>query len=222
MASTSGTKEVHDEPPPSSSGTAAVKDLMEHVFTWSIDDILNDDLYKYKVEMIPKRFESVQHYLGTYTIPLLEETRMEISSQMEFMSGVPHAEVTSVEESKLHEGSFLYCIKVQNWRNRHGGYGKKPYNPKPSDLFILGNTVPEVASDLQRFGSSWSLASVVEDVKESDSIGHEDTLICFQVKTSKPLTIEMKGGRRKSLFVVFLVTWQQTLEHGRRYICFET
>ncbi|KAI3921006.1 hypothetical protein MKW92_046637, partial [Papaver armeniacum] len=61
--------------------------------------------------MIPKRFESIQQYLGSYTMPLMEETRMEICSQMEFMSGVPHAEVTSVEESKLHGGSFSYCIK---------------------------------------------------------------------------------------------------------------
>ncbi|KAI3893033.1 hypothetical protein MKW92_025986 [Papaver armeniacum] len=206
MASTSGTKEIHDEPSSSSSsGTAAVKDLMEHVFSWSIDDILNDDLYKDKMETIPKQFESVQHYLGTYTMPLLEETRMEICSQMEFMSGVPHAEVTSVEESKLHDGSSLYCIKVDSWRNRYGIDGKEPYSPKPSDLFILGDTVPEVSSDLQRFGSSWSLASVVEDVKDSDPVGDEDRLICFQVKASKPIKIEMNEGRRKSLFVVFLV-----------------
>ncbi|KAI3890557.1 hypothetical protein MKX03_036105 [Papaver bracteatum] len=121
------------------------------------------------------------------------------------MSGVPHAEVISVEESKLHGGSFLYCIKVDSWKNRYGVYGKEPYSPKPSDLFILGDAVPQVASDLQRFGSSWSLASVVEDVKESDYVGHEDRLICFQVKASKPIKIEMKEGRRKSLFVVFLV-----------------
>ncbi|KAI3858816.1 hypothetical protein MKX03_015753 [Papaver bracteatum] len=189
MASTSGTKET-DEP-----SSSPVKDLIDHVFSWSIDDILNDDLYRHKVEMIPKRFESVQHYLGSYTMPLLEETRMELCSQMEFMSGVPHAEVTSVEESKLHGGSFLYCVKVSSWRNRYGVYDKEPYSPKPSDI----------ASDLQRFGSSWSLASIVEDVKESDSVGHEDRLICFQVKTSNPIKIEMKEGRSKPLFVVFLV-----------------
>ncbi|KAI3944741.1 hypothetical protein MKW98_021199 [Papaver atlanticum] len=108
---------------------------------------------------------------------LLEETRMEICSQMDFMSGAPHAEVTSVEESEL-DGGFTYCIKIDSWRNRYG----------PSDLFLLGDSVPEVAADLQRFGSSWPLASVVEDVK-----------------TSKTLRIEMKEGRRKSLFVVFLV-----------------
>ncbi|XP_026424181.1 uncharacterized protein LOC113320490 [Papaver somniferum] len=202
MASTSGTKETDDQEPSSSS---SVKDLMEHVFSWSIEDILNDDLYKNKVETIPKRFESAQHYLGSYTMPLLEETRMEICSQMEFMSGIPHAEITSVEETKLHGGSFLYRMKVHSWRNRYGVYGKEPYSPKPLDLFILGNAVPEVASDLQRFGSSWSLASVVEDVKESDSVGQEDRLTCFQVKTSKPIKIEMKEGRRKSLFLVFLV-----------------
>ncbi|KAI3844840.1 hypothetical protein MKX03_004561 [Papaver bracteatum] len=204
MASTSGTKDS-DEPSTSSSSSSSVKDLIEHVFSWSIQDILNDDLYKHKVEKIPKSFESVQHYFSSYTMPLLEETRMEICAQMEFMSGVPHAEVISVEESKLHGGSFLYCIKVDTWRNLYGGYGKEPYSPKPWDLFILGDTVPEVASDLQRFGSSWSLASVVEDVKGSDSVGVEDRLIFFQVKTSKPIKIEMKEGMRKSLFVVFLV-----------------
>ncbi|KAI3888979.1 hypothetical protein MKX03_024118 [Papaver bracteatum] len=68
-----------------------------------------------------------KHYLGTYIMPLLEETRMEIYSQMKFMSGVLHAEVTSVEESKLHEGSFFYCIKVNSWRNQYGIYGKEPY-----------------------------------------------------------------------------------------------
>ncbi|MCL7040265.1 hypothetical protein MKW94_029361, partial [Papaver nudicaule] len=151
--------------------------------------------------MIPKRFESVQHYLGSFTMPLLEETRMEICSRMEFMSGVPHAEVISVEESMLHGGSFLYHIKVDYWRHRYGVYGKEPYTPKPLDLFILGDTVPEVASDLQRFGSSWPLASVVEDAKESDYVGDEDRVICFQVKTSKPIKMEM----RKPLFVVFLV-----------------
>ncbi|KAI3886220.1 hypothetical protein MKW92_018604 [Papaver armeniacum] len=204
MASTSGTKEIHDEPS-SSTSSSPVNDLMDHVFSWSIEDILNDDLYKDKVEVIPKRFESVQHYLGSYTMPLLEETRKKICSQMEFMSGVPHAEVISVEESKLDGGPLLYCVKVDSWKNRFGVYGKEPYSPKPSDLFILGDAVPEVASDLQRFGSSWSLASVVEDVKECDYVGHEDRLICFQVKTSKPIKIEKKEGRRKSLFVVFLV-----------------
>ncbi|KAI3970215.1 hypothetical protein MKW92_052702 [Papaver armeniacum] len=201
MASISGTKKT-DEP---SSSSSPVKDLIDHVFSWSIEDILNDDLYRYKVERIPKRFESVQHYLGSYTMPLLEETRMEICSQTEFMSGVPHAEVISVEESKLDGGSFFCCIKIDSWRNRYGVYGKEPYSPKPSDLFILGDNVPEVAADLQRFGSSWSLASVVEDVKDSDSVGHEDRLICFRIKSSKPIKIEMKEGRRKSLFVVFLL-----------------
>ncbi|KAI3970213.1 hypothetical protein MKW92_052700 [Papaver armeniacum] len=187
MASTSGTKDTDEAS--SSSSTSGTKDLIDHVFSWSIEDILNDDLYRHKVERIPKRFESVQHYLGSYTMPLLEETRMEICSQMEFMSGVPHAEV----------------ISIDSWRNRYGVYGKEPYSPKPSDLFILGDNVPEVAADLQRFGSSWSLASVVEDVKDSDSVGHEDRLICFRIKSSKPIKIEMKEGRRKSLFVVFLL-----------------
>ncbi|MCL7027777.1 hypothetical protein MKW94_009867 [Papaver nudicaule] len=97
-------------------------------------------------------------------MPLLEETRMEICAQMQFMAGVPHA------------------------RNLSCRGGHSCIAPKPWDLFVLGDTVPEVASDLQRFGSTWSLASVVEDIK-----------------TSKPVKIETKEGLRKSLFLVFLV-----------------
>ncbi|KAI3920530.1 hypothetical protein MKX01_000869 [Papaver californicum] len=184
MASTSGIKET-DEPASSSS----VKDLIDHVFSWSIQDILNDDLYKHKVEKIPKCFESVEHYLGSYTMPLQEKTLMEICSQMEFLSGVPHAEV----------------ISIDSWRNRYGIYVKEPYSLKPSDLFILGDTVPEDASDLQRFGSSWSLDSIVKDVKESNHVGDEDRLVYFQVRTSKPIKTVMREGTRKSPFVVFMM-----------------
>ncbi|RZC89210.1 hypothetical protein C5167_030904 [Papaver somniferum] len=74
---------------------------------------------------------------------------------MEFMSGVPHAEVISVEESKLHVGSFMYCIKVDSWRNRYGIYGKEPYSPKPLDLFfwvILYLKLLQTCSGLEAVG----------------------------------------------------------------------
>ncbi|XP_026439182.1 uncharacterized protein LOC113337813 [Papaver somniferum] len=180
------------------------------VITVSTVDLSGNSLHENNyliacVETIPKRFKSAQHYLGSYTVPLLEETRMEICSRMEFMSGVPHAEMISVEGSKQHGGSILYRIKVDFWRHRYGVSGKELYKPKPLDLLILGDTVPEVASDLQRFRSNWSLASVVEDVKESDSLGDEDRVVYFQVKTSKTIKIEMKEGIWKPRFVVFLV-----------------
>ncbi|RZC47032.1 hypothetical protein C5167_039992 [Papaver somniferum] len=88
-------------------------------------------------------------------MPLLEETRVEMFSQMEFMLGVLHAEVTSVEESKLQEGSFFYCIRVDSRRSRYGMYGKEPYSLKPSDLFILGDTVPEVSCSVLEAVGLW-------------------------------------------------------------------
>ncbi|KAM2679282.1 hypothetical protein EV2_011224 [Malus domestica] len=43
------------------------------VFSWSLEDILDENLHKNRVEEIPKSFRSVQHYFGSYLFPLLEE-----------------------------------------------------------------------------------------------------------------------------------------------------
>ncbi|KAI3734270.1 hypothetical protein L6452_13735 [Arctium lappa] len=44
------------------------------IFSWSLDDILNEQLYKFQVEEIPLTFLSVEHYLSSFVYPLLEET----------------------------------------------------------------------------------------------------------------------------------------------------
>ncbi|MCL7031823.1 hypothetical protein MKW94_010131 [Papaver nudicaule] len=84
------------------------KDLIDFVFSWTLEDISNEELYKEQVEKIPECFQSVEDYLGSYTLPLIEETRSELFSSMEVLHDAPFAEVISVNESAPH-GSFLTC-----------------------------------------------------------------------------------------------------------------
>ncbi|KAL8240246.1 hypothetical protein R6Q59_013601 [Mikania micrantha] len=131
------------------------------VFSWSLDDIQNDDLYKDQVEKIPLTFKSPAHYFGSFVYPLLEETRAELATAMDIMYKAPNAEIFSINEAR-GRGKMLYDITVANWRNRFSERGKEPYKTLPGDMLILVDGKPESISDLQRMGGFWafSLAKV--------------------------------------------------------------
>ncbi|KAL8238273.1 hypothetical protein R6Q59_019354 [Mikania micrantha] len=170
------------------------------IFSWSLDDIQNDDLYKHQVEKIPLTFKSQAHYVGSFVYPLLEETRAELATAMEIMYRAPNAEIFSINEARGRE-KLLYDITVANWRNRFSERGKEPYKTLPGDLLILADGKPESVSDLQRMGRFWAFSSVssitVDEDEDEDDI--DSTSISFKVKASQEL--EFQDG----MFVVFLM-----------------
>ncbi|XP_061990361.1 uncharacterized protein LOC133708840 [Rosa rugosa] len=169
------------------------------VFSWSLENIFNEDLYKDKVKKIPESFQSAEHYFGSYIYPLLEETRAEVHSSMETLNRAPFAEVVGFEEAKPY-GTKLYDVKVDYWRNRFSDSGKEPYKTLPGDLFVLADAKPETVFDLQRVGRSWAFASAT-NVSESEN-EDDSTSLYFKVKASKEFEVE---NSRTSLFIVFLV-----------------
>ncbi|XP_050375416.1 uncharacterized protein LOC126792936 [Argentina anserina] len=169
------------------------------IFSWSLEDIFNEDLYKDKVKKIPECFQSAQHYFGSYIYPLLEETRAKVHSSMETLRRVPFAEVVGFEEAKPY-GTNLYDVKVDYWRNRFSDSGKEPYKTLPGDLFVLTDAKPETVNDLQKVGRSWAFASAT-NVSESEN-EDDSTSLYLKVKASKEFEVE---NNRTSLFVVFLL-----------------
>ncbi|KAG5545647.1 hypothetical protein RHGRI_017957 [Rhododendron griersonianum] len=175
-------------------------DFTNLVLSWSLQDILNENLYKNQVEKIPKSFDSVEHYTGSFVFPLLEETRAELFSSLDSVHEAPYAEVISLNESKPYRPS-LFDIKVDYWRNRFIDHGKEPYKTLPGDVFVVSDVKPESLSDLQRVGRMWTFASVTritEEENEGDSSSTHFTVIASR-------DIEVKNGLRESLFVVFLM-----------------
>ncbi|OMO60730.1 Reverse transcriptase, RNA-dependent DNA polymerase [Corchorus capsularis] len=178
-------------------------------FSWSLEDIFNENLYKNQVERIPYSFQSIKSYFGSYVLPLLEETRAAMCSSLEIISRAPYAEVTNLEASK-----YTYGIHINCWRNRLSDDGKVPYRIQPGDILLLADEKPETVSDLERVGRTWTFALVtnisdfrIKDVNE-DKIEDEDenssTSTCFIVKPQKDIASE-EGLLQKSLYVVFLM-----------------
>ncbi|KAJ9554076.1 hypothetical protein OSB04_018121 [Centaurea solstitialis] len=177
------------------------------IFSWSLEDILNEELYKLQVEEIPFTFQSEEHYLGSFVYPLLEETRAELASSMDSMDKAPHAEVLSLN-TELH-----YHVTVDTWKNRCSECGKKPYRTLPGDLILLVDGRPESVSELQHLGRTWTFALVNEitDNEDKDDI----TSVHFKAEPSKH--IEFRHG----LFVIFLMNittqkriWNSLHMHG--------
>ncbi|KAI3730441.1 hypothetical protein L1987_61611 [Smallanthus sonchifolius] len=168
------------------------------VFSWSLDDIVDEDLYQHQVEDIPQTFESEEHYFGSFVYPLLEETRAELASAMETMYRAPYAEIFSINEARGH-GKLLYDVTVGSWRNKTSERGKEPYSTLPGDLLILADGKPESFSDLQRVGRPWAF-SLVNRISEDDVVDDVDsTSTRFKVKASQQ--VEFQEG----MFVVFLM-----------------
>uniref|UniRef100_F6HG17 UvrD-like helicase ATP-binding domain-containing protein n=1 Tax=Vitis vinifera TaxID=29760 RepID=F6HG17_VITVI len=174
--------------------------LIELLFSWSLEDISNNDLYRNQVERIPETFGTAGHYFGSYIFPLLEEIRAEMCSSMEDIHSAPFAEVTSFDESKPY-GSLLYDVKVDNWRNRFSDHGREPYKTLPGDILILTDAKPETVSDLQRVGRTWTFASVTRIPDDENEDNSSSTY--FKVKISKEY--EVDDEKQRSMFVIFLI-----------------
>ncbi|KAL4575585.1 hypothetical protein LXL04_022433 [Taraxacum kok-saghyz] len=155
----------------------------ELIFSWSLDDIVNDGLYEHQVEKIPLTFQSEEHYFRSFVYPLLEETRTELASTMKMMYRAPFAEISSLRKAKGKEKK-MYDVTVGDWRNSERR--KEPYRTLPGDLLILANGEPGSVSDLQ--SNKW--AFLLDD---------DGTPVQFKVTASQE--IEIHDG----MFVVFLM-----------------
>ncbi|KAG6766037.1 hypothetical protein POTOM_030102 [Populus tomentosa] len=171
------------------------KGFVDTIFSWSLEDIFNENLFK--VENIPKSFYSVEHYLGSYVIPLLEETRAELSSSMDNISTAPFAEMVAFFEATPH-GTLLYDVNIDYWRNRSRGSGNEHHKTLPGDIVILTSAKPENVSDLQRVGWTFAVVTTIRGDETEDAA----TYTSFTVKAQKD--IEISDGLQKSLTVVSL------------------
>ncbi|KAL0005033.1 hypothetical protein SO802_012594 [Lithocarpus litseifolius] len=108
--------------------------LIDVVFSWCLEDVLNKDLYMNEVEKIPESFHSVQQYFGSFIFPLLEDTRAELSSSLDFISSAPYAGVNSLQEC----GECVYDVKVEQWMYESSS-SSKPYKMFPGDILAEEN-----------------------------------------------------------------------------------
>ncbi|XP_042519721.1 helicase sen1-like [Macadamia integrifolia] len=167
-------------------------DLVDKVFSWSLRDVLDYQLYKDKVKMIPKKFLSPQDYLAAYISPLIEDTHAALCSSIKNLSKAPKCRIHVQELSKDHKPQRHLCYSIRVLREGDSKNGRESYEPQVGDLIALLDARPVRTDDLKR---SYILALVTEDSS------------LMKIRSSKPV-IEKRvllKGKREPPFAVFLI-----------------
>ncbi|XP_047071019.1 uncharacterized protein LOC124679269 [Lolium rigidum] len=168
-------------------------DLSDIVVSWSVQEIIDDDLYRGQVETIPCTFTSLDHYLKSYRAPLLEETRSDLGSCLELIAEAPSSRILSVEAAGK---SGLYSVDVDFMDN-----GPESYTARNGDIFILSNMKPEAATDFSRYGVIYFLAMVTEVSVDNDCRKG------FKIKVPKDIDLEQDSSKLKhALFLSNIMT----------------
>ncbi|XP_019086316.1 PREDICTED: uncharacterized protein LOC104720512 [Camelina sativa] len=113
--------------------------LFASVCSWSIKDILNDDLYKEKIKTIPDRFSSVDEYFQCFVPHLLEETRTELFSSFKSLSKSPVFQILSVE-TRTNEFIIDQDFHDITLKDYDAVDKSEKYEPKCGDIIALSLT----------------------------------------------------------------------------------
>ncbi|CAI9763494.1 unnamed protein product [Fraxinus pennsylvanica] len=117
--------------------------LIDVVFSWSIDDVMNKDLYKNKVKPIPETFYTAEHYLRSFNDPLLEETHASLRSSFTPKNRPPAREIFDVNPNKDFKPpkDFFYTMTLKRLRSG-SEEDKRVYEPEVGDLIALIDVEP--------------------------------------------------------------------------------
>ncbi|KAL3731195.1 hypothetical protein ACJRO7_028121 [Eucalyptus globulus] len=178
-------------------------DLTDIVSSWSLHDILNENLYYDQVETIPDTFQSVPHYLGSYVYPLLEETRASLCSSLENISLLPFTEVIEFMECTGSRNS--YAVKAGQWSNESNSHGTETYKTLPGDILILTDAKPTTVPDLERFGRRWAFA-LVRMIGKDDEEDEATSSTNFEVETLLDLEVNNSWKPMHAIFLINIVT----------------
>nr|XP_023922880.1 uncharacterized protein LOC112034293 [Quercus suber] len=168
--------------------------LIDLVFSWSIEDVLNEDLYKNQVRQIPHTFSSTNEYMNSFTYPLIEETHADLLSSMSTLHLAPSCEILSFKQTKdfkpPKEFFYLVTLKSVSGLQKNGGY-----EPMVGDIIALTNVRPKY-NDLDRRNRPF-LVAFVQKVKDDNIL---------TILASKPiLAEEQENKKRETLYAICLI-----------------
>ncbi|XP_057501171.1 uncharacterized protein LOC130785117 [Actinidia eriantha] len=191
---------------------AKAQSLLDLVFSWSIADIFNKDLYKAKVNQIPKTFSSTKDYLKSFMYPLIEETHADLFSSMETVPLAPTREICTMKKSKGYKPpkALYYDISLHRMNNSVTDGGV--YELEVRDLIALTDVRPKCINDLDRPTRPYLLALVTGmDFDDSNKL---------EILLSKPIMFDAdkegeKDNERRKIFAVYLTNMTTNLRIWR-------
>ncbi|KAM0923991.1 hypothetical protein ACQ4PT_005165 [Festuca glaucescens] len=176
--------------------------LVDMVLSWSLEDIMDEDVFKNKVKRIPFKFNNIESYLGSYTSPLLEELRAEMLSSLESISTLSFVKVSWIEQKKYSEAyDIAFEADSLNTESRN-----KPESNRRSvgDIIILSDVKPENISDIAQNVRSYCIAFITDGGDEDD----DSPPAMYVIKASGQIEVAdeiSQDGKRRPLFAAHLL-----------------
>uniref|UniRef100_A0A2N9EQR3 Retrovirus-related Pol polyprotein from transposon TNT 1-94-like beta-barrel domain-containing protein n=1 Tax=Fagus sylvatica TaxID=28930 RepID=A0A2N9EQR3_FAGSY len=121
--------------------------LIDLVFTWSVKDVLNENLYKNQVRKISQTFNSTRQYMTSFCDPLVEETHADLLSSMSTLSRAPTSVILDFKPTKEFKPpkDLFYNVELNILRKFEEDDGRKienddgRYEPEARDLIAITN-----------------------------------------------------------------------------------
>ncbi|KAJ0968897.1 hypothetical protein J5N97_021774 [Dioscorea zingiberensis] len=177
-------------------------DLVNLIFTWSLNDVLNDSLFKGKVQDIPETFYSLRNYLNSFTSPLIEEVRADLSSCLKAISQAPFTSILELNNVKPKK-QMMYHITV-GLENASFDGTKEVYSPRRGDIFLLSTVKPWHVSELVRDRRLYRLAVVSNGGDDDDKLPPDNFIISVSRSIEDDQYCKFKDGKTP-LFAVYLL-----------------
>ncbi|TVU16034.1 hypothetical protein EJB05_39581, partial [Eragrostis curvula] len=180
-------------------GKFALSYLDSQVFSWSVEDIFNKNLFRDEVKRIPDTFSSFGSYLNSFAWPLIEEVHADVFSSLDGYAQANFVEVIQLRklDDKKSVFGFEVAEPVKDEKSR------AIYEPMECDIVVLSSQKPTHVSDLTRNKASFVLGLVLKSGEDDEFPPN-----CCIVQLSSDIPVE-RNPRTKlpmgPLFVVFLI-----------------
>ncbi|KAL5102077.1 hypothetical protein RYX36_006404 [Vicia faba] len=176
--------------------------LIDVVLSWTFQDVLNENLYKDKVQKIPETFNSAIDYKSSFIPLLFEETHSDLSSSLHGVSRAPFCEIINIQESKPKaqkqsaQFNLILTLKMTTEFDRVENGGK--YEPGSGDLIAITHIRPKSLNDLNTLNSPYHIAYV--------NWGKNQSSNKISVMSSKcMIAFDFRKNNKQKMYAVYLM-----------------
>ncbi|KAL2317323.1 hypothetical protein Fmac_031199 [Flemingia macrophylla] len=175
-------------------------DLLDIVFSWTLEDVLNENLYKHQVKKIPKTFSLRKHYMDSFIPALIEETHSDLSSSLINVSEAPLCQIGTLERSKNFEppNDLFYQITIKSTDSDVKVVGS--YEPEVGDLIAFTNIRLRSMDDLKKTRKHFYIAYVNGPRDEFT----DEIPILSSMFLENDIGFDLSSNRKQKLYAVYL------------------
>ncbi|KAL5102073.1 hypothetical protein RYX36_006400 [Vicia faba] len=173
--------------------------LIDIVFSWTLDDLLHENLFKFQVPKIPKTFSSTKDYMNSFFPALIEETHSDLYSSLLNVPQASFCEIRTMETSRDFNPplDLFYKITLKNITDEVYGAGK--YEPEVGDLIAFTNMRPKSVDDLSRIKRYCHMAYICGS---RDEFTNE---IIILLSKEMHNNFDLRTNKAQKLYAVYLV-----------------